>query len=337
MIYFCSGRPTPGSARELQTFLMLSYGIFGTYRDQRERFKAVKKERKYGEVGQVESHFLDSGAFSLWTKSAIYAKEHKTPRWAYYDTDEFWQYMDDYAKFVKKNKIAVDLYANVDVIPNPELTYRNQKYLEDKHGLSPVPVIHYRTDLKWLSRYMKEGYKLIGLGGLVGSSNQTDCQGWIAQCFDLVCDQPSRLPRIKLHGFGVTSHKLLIRFPWWSVDSASWAKVGAFGSILVPPKRRGRFVYDKVPYVVRVSWESPAKKHFFTMSPLERAGVEEWLSFIGIPLGKEKNGEVLEVGVVTCTYTRRVANLFYYERLQESLPEWPWPYESSQLGGFGLR
>src|SRR5262245_48519493 len=123
-----------------------------------------------GEFGHVRSHFFDSGSFTLWTKAREYAQGKPEKRkWDYYDKEDFWKYIDSYAAFVKRYKIAIDLYANVDVIPNPELSWRNLKYLEDKHGLTPVPVIHYGTDLEWLKRHMASGYDIIGLGGLVGS------------------------------------------------------------------------------------------------------------------------------------------------------------------------
>lgn len=103
----------------------------------------------------------------------------------------------------------------MDVIGNPELTWRNQRILERQYGLRPVPVVHYRTDLEWLKFYMKKGYDVIGLGGLVGSHAGEECRKWIAAAFDIVCDNPERLPVQKLHGFGVTSYELMIRFPWY--------------------------------------------------------------------------------------------------------------------------
>lgn len=291
----------------------------------------MKKEKK---IGIVESHFLDSGAFTLWTKAAEYHKEHGGDKWVFYDTKEFWDYIDSYAAFIKEYKIAIDLYANVDVIPNPKLTWRNQKYLEKKHGLSPVPVVHYPTNTKWLKRYIKTGYEIIGLGGLVGSSMKKSCQDWIDECFDIVCDTPDRLPKVKIHGFGVTSYKFLLRYPWWSVDSAAWDKIASYGGICVPHKRGGKFVFDERPYIMKISMESPQAKtrnHFLTMSQRERGIVEDWLKFIDIPIGKlDKKGEVKEQGVVTFHVFRRIANLLFYDMMVKSLPKWPWPFRKKE-------
>lgn len=293
------------------------------------------------EVGCINSHFLDSGSFSLWTKAAEYAKEHKClNKYAYYDTPEFWAYADAYVEFVKAYSIGIDLYANIDVIPDPVLSYRNLKYLESK-GLKPVPVIHYTTDLKWLRKHIDEGYEMIGLGGLVGSIKEDGCIGWIDRCFDTVCDNPSRLPTIKLHGFGVTSYDMMIRYPWWSVDSTSWTKAGAFGGIYVPHQRQGKWVFDEQPYLMKVSDESPDRKkqgtHYLTMSPMEQKIIREWLEYLGVPLGKlDDKGETLEFGVITRHTERRAANLLFFEEMRKSLPDWPWPFVSKRKKGLGL-
>ena len=328
---------------------VVSGGVLSTYQrfcrgeQPNKGFEMTMKDRIDDEqdgIGKVKSHFLDSGAFTQWTESMKYAEDTGKDRWSFYRTKRFRQYMDDYATFVKKYQVAIDLCANVDAIGNPELTYRNQKYLE-KRGLRPVPVVHYKTDLKWLKRYMDEGYELIGLGGLVGSIKERSCRRWIDRCFDLVCDTPDRTPMVKLHGFGVTSYRILIRYPWWSVDSVTWAKAGGFGVIMVPHKRRGKFVFNTHPYNIAISVESKRKEvagqHYETLSRAERLVVDEWLDLIGIPLGRMEDGEVVEFGVSTRHTERRAANLIFFEKLCEWLPDYPWPFGgASATFGFGV-
>lgn len=297
-------------------------------------------------AGMVESHFLDSGAFTIWTEAAKYEEKHKhkgQTRWDYYRTKRFRRYMDEYAGWVKEHLDVVDLYANVDAIPHPEVTWENQQYLEKEHGLHPVPVVHYRTDLKWLKHYMDRGYEIIGLGGLVGSTSQESCRAWLDRAFEMVCDGPGNLPRHKMHGFGVTSHNMMTRYPWWSVDSTSWTKVGAYGGIIVPHKRRNQFVYNEQPYILKVSMDSPDRKsygkaHYELLSPDERRIVREWLEEIEIPLGRlSKDGtRILEFGVITHHAERKAANLLYFERMRAALPEYPWPFTKRRLKGFGF-
>lgn len=303
-------------------------------------------------VGCIESHFFDSGSFTLRTKAHAWAAEKKGRKWRdYYRTAEFdayvYEYMDRYAAFVKKYSVAIDYYANVDVIPDPILTYRNQKYLEDKHGLKPVPVVHYGTDLKWLRKYIKEGYDLIGIGGLVGSFGSSGREPvflWLDQVFNLVCDNPKRLPCVRLHGFGATLYELLIRYPWWSVDSTTWTKIAAYGGIFVPHLRKGKWDFAERPYNLQVSMESPSRskrgKHYWTNPPAVQAIVRKWLDHIGIPLGAvDPDGQIAEFGVITRHTERRAANLHFFEGLRKWLPEYPWPFSHTaglQREGFGL-
>ena len=276
----------------------------------------------------VASHFLDSGAFSLRPKAIAFAAKTGRSLWDFYNTAEFWKYMQRYVSFVKKYQIAIDLYANVDVIGNADLTWRNQQWLE-RHGLHPVPVVRYGTDpnLKWLKHYVEKGYDLIGLGGLVGKTGRPGCKAWIDKCFDYLCDNPKRLPRVKIHGFGVTNYHLMIRYPWWSVDSTTWLKVGGFGNILVPHKRQGKFTFQQNPYIIAVSTESSKKRefgrHYLTLGKTEQGIVCEWLDSIKVPLGQKNKPES---GVLNNRYLRVKANLLFFEKLRESLPEWPWPF-----------
>jgi hypothetical protein len=321
------------------------------------------------EVG-CESHFLDSGSFSLWTKAKRYAEEHGGGPYDFYDTAEHWEYLDAYARFVKKHKAGIDLYANVDVIPNPELSWRNQRYLEKKHGLTPVPVVHFRTDLSWLARYAGRGHELIALGGMVGQP-AAEVREWLDRAFAAVCPPPGRLPTVKLHGFGITNYDFLIRYCWWSVDSASWTKIGAFGGILVPHRRGGRFVFfDKSlnplrPYIIKVALESSKKdrengagrrgrglagsghhrdrkieggRHYNSISPAERRVVRLWLEEIGVPFGAVgSDGAAEEFGVCSRHSERKAANLYFFERLRAALPEWPWPFRHTpRRGGLGV-
>lgn len=291
----------------------------------------------------VESHFLDSGAFTQLTKAIRYAKENNCSRWDYFDTPSFWEYLNGYANFVKKYKIAIDLYANLDVIPDPELTWRNQQYLEKKHGLKPVPIVHYGTNLKWLKMYIQKGYKLIGLGGLVGNTVKQECREWIDSCFNFVCDNPKRLPEVKLHGFGITGWKYMWRYPWWSVDSAAWDKAASYGGIYVPKKKGTDWAFDKPPYVIKVSAESPERhkrgNHFLTLGPAEQQHLQDWIDFLGLPMGKWEANEdsekdiVIEQGVVTFHVYRRIANLHYFKMMSDALPKYPWPFNPSSRKG----
>ncbi|MDH6674288.1 hypothetical protein M2277_004980 [Paenibacillus sp. LBL] len=136
--------------------------------------------------------FVDSGAYSAW-KVGI-------------DID-----IDEYIAYLKEN--CIGKFINLDVVGDPEKTYFNQKYMEDK-GLNPVPVHHMGSDLTYLSQYEKEGYRYICLGGSVGASKKSRVQ-YFDQCFE-------NFPNLLFHGLGMTDIELMTKYPWMSVDSTTW-------------------------------------------------------------------------------------------------------------------
>lgn len=158
---------------------------------------------------QVGSLFLDSGAHSLYSKYA------KGGDYSYFDSSDFWAYLDDYALWIKKYPHAFDYYANVDVIYNPELSWKVLKFLEQEHGLNPVPVIHSRTALKWVHKHLEAGYKYIGLGGLGQLTTKSQYYAWADSVFSILCPKSNDYhPIVDVHGFAMTSYDLLVRYPW---------------------------------------------------------------------------------------------------------------------------
>lgn len=301
-------------------------------------FGIKRKARRPGEVSvqhlkkRCDSLAIDSGAHSLYTREVIQLK-HATG-YDYYKSKEFWVYVDKYAKFIKKYKDGIDFYVTVDVIFNPKMTWKIQKYLENEHGLTPMPVVHYGTDLKWLRKYIDAGYKYIGIGGLGQEVTRQMYYSWADSVFNMLCDNPKRLPIIKTHAFAMTSYPLIIRWPWYSVDAATWAKTAAFGSIFIPHKRNGKFDFSEEPYTVTVSCDAGTKsnaRHYSRLTYDEKKIVNEWLEFIDMPLGKvkERKGKMVtqSYGVSSEYHARAVANIRFYERLCDWLPKWPWAFK----------
>lgn len=282
--------------------------------------------------------FLDSGAHSLYMREVH--KSTKQDKYAFFETKPFWNYVDSYAAFVKEHENVIDYYANVDVIRNPDLTWKVQKYMERKHKLKPIPVIHYLTPMKWVEHYLEHGYTFIGLGGLGQGTTESSYLAWADRIFNRLCPSPSYKPIVKIHGFAMTSYTLLRRYPWWSVDSASWTKSGAFGNVMCPHKRKGKFTFDTDPYVIATSEDSPtvkqAGRHYLTISVKEQNIFKEWLDEIGVPLGStDKNGEKV-LGVLNHHTQRKIANLHFFERFRASLPDWPWAFKIKQPVGFDI-
>lgn len=254
--------------------------------------------------------FLDSGAHSLYVK-------HKKDL-TFYTSKEFWAYVNSYAEFVKANLDKIDVYVNVDVIRNAELTKKVQKHLEKEHGLSPLPVYHTGENIKDFKYYF-DRYEYIGIGGLgQGTKKSAWTSGVGDPVFRMVCPPPDYIPIRKIHGFAMTSPDLIARYPFYSVDSTSWAMYGKYAIIIVPRTTAlGKYDYKKPPLTINVSQRlhrQNDESHCDYMTP-------EWIRKVFRYI-KEKNftwEELMESGK-----KRDEINMQYYLDLKHSLPEWPY-------------
>jgi len=308
------------------------------------------------------SLFLDSGAFSAWSKNIEIN-------------------LQDYIDYIKKVEHIVEVYATLDVIGNPEKTYENQLEME-RQGLNPIITLHKGEDMKWLKLYL-DRYDYIALGGIAGGVTAVDIETHLNKCWEIICDTPDRKPRCKVHGFGLTSLRLITRYPWYSVDSTSWVMTSRFGSVYVPRMKNGKYVY--VPFTedgkyipnlsswkVCVSERSPsnkeADKHITSFTEMERRMILKYLDYKGFKLGKSefkevgkgyelKEGEswfgkeelntkeniqgnewkgkksrtveiIIEPGLCNDYKLRDELNIIYFSDLQEAFPEEPWSWTS---------
>jgi len=152
--------------------------------------------------------FLDSGAFSAWSQKKKIN-------------------IEEYADFILKNKSEFDVYANLDSIGDPLQTQTNQEYLESR-GLNPLPVYHYNEPLPILHNLIAK-YEYIALGGMVPISTK-DLEEWLKEVFKYICNEEGH-PKIKVHGFGMTTLSLIERYPWYSIDSTSPIMGAAMGRV----------------------------------------------------------------------------------------------------------
>lgn len=298
--------------------------------------------------------FLDSGAFSAFTQGV--------------EID-----IQEYIAFIKEHEEHLEVYANLDVIgAPPEASWDNQRTME-RAGLNPMPCFHYGEDPKWLRRYMKK-CDYIALGGMAadksGKALSTEKRmKWLDVIFqDYICDS-SGTPTVKVHGFGMTSHELMWRYPWYSVDSTSWVVTGRLGSIYVPRRKEGQWNHRLRPWKVSLSERSPNKseagKHLSSYSPMERAVILQYIKEQGHQLGRSsfrkepeayelaenerwvgakkdvvdgvREVELMEELGLCNTYQHRdEINIKYFLALEASFPEWPWAMKLGEKRGFGL-
>lgn len=191
--------------------------------------------------------FVDSGAFSAHTLGVELRVE-------------------DYVEYLRRNLDIIrqedGLYiaSVLDGIGDAYLTYANQKKMEQL-GFCALPCFHAGEDERYLQYYV-ENYEYITLGGMVGSSTKA-LMVWLDRMWDRYLVDGSGNPRLKVHGFGITSTPIMERYPWHSVDSSSWIQAAAFGSIVDP---------ELGP--VSVSDKSPSRKdqgqHVATLTQIEQ-------------------------------------------------------------------
>ena len=302
--------------------------------------KMIKKKGKKGKKVEL---FLDSGAYSAWSQKK--------------EID-----IHAYIKFIKDNKKAIAIYANLDDINSPDKTWENQKIME-KAGLKPLPVYHFGEDDKYLVRLLDKGYDYISLGGMVPISNTILVQ-WLDRIFSKYLTDKKGMPKVKVHGFGLTSLRMMLRYNWYSVDSTSWVITGRMGSIYIPRKKKGVWVYDEDSWKVTVSSRSPGLgekgKHFHTMREGEKKILLNYIESKGYKLGKSsfikvpqdtvikdhqrwaekkpkdsttfRELEVIEVDGVSNRYQLRdEMNILYFLDLEKSIQKWPWAFKKKEM------
>jgi hypothetical protein len=144
--------------------------------------------------------FADSGAYSAATTGA-------TIRLA------------DYSAWLDDWRPLWTVRAGLDVIGDHEATARNTEALRAA-GADVMPVFHVGEPWHVLEA-MCAANPYVALGGMalhaVGGSKQTQLMRWLVRCFQIAAEHGTRF-----HGFGLTSAKLLVNLPFYSVDSSSY-------------------------------------------------------------------------------------------------------------------
>lgn len=167
---------------------------------------------------------VDSGAFSAWSTGKTIDRED------YYKT-----IIELTEKF--SARVSELHFVNLDVIPgskfkkpsiserlaSAEKGWENYLWFKDKGVKNLIHVYHQYEPISVLQRMIDNGCSYIG----ISPDNLSPCRKrWLEHVFKYIPDS------IRTHGFGVTAEELLINFPWYSVDSISYALSSGFGSFL---------------------------------------------------------------------------------------------------------
>jgi hypothetical protein len=206
--------------------------------------------------------FLDSGAFSAFTQKVTID-------------------IEKYAEYIQTNADIIEVASNLDVIggeDSEEGSWANQQELE-RLGAKVLPCHHARDADYWLQKYLDEGYEHFCLGGMVPESTPFLLE-WLDRIWDEYLTNPDGTAKVKIHGFGLTTQRLMFRYPWFSVDSTSWVMTSRFGGIYLDVPQSDGSVKD---YKIDFSSKSPKQRqdgswHFNTLKKPEQEMVRERLA-----------------------------------------------------------
>lgn len=250
MIFWPGGSCSPKLSQAIQ-MTGVNRHLFSFFYEAKKRFNDGDDDFHLVEGFDL---FVDSGAFSAWSRGI--------------EVD-----IEEYIAFVKYHRGSIEHCINLDTISmgsDPwsldkaaEASWKNFQYLREC-DVPALPVFHYGEDMKWLKLFCRE-CDYICLGGMVGIT-AADRTRWLDTAFRVA--QETR-PDIKIHGLGIGDLSLIERMPWYSVDSTTWLRIASMGSMLVPQKRDGQFVFDSNPFKV---YETDIHKV---------PHIEEWVDYCG--------------------------------------------------------
>lgn len=227
---------------------------------------------------------LDSGAFSAWNARAEVN-------------------LEDYCVYIYRNIEWIDAYVNLDVIPgspgrtpteaeveeSAEASWWNMEYMQG-FGLDPVPVFHQGERFYWLERMVDAGIRYIGISPANDRSTQAKVE-WLDRVFHYLCDAEGH-PRVKTHSFGATSVEIIMKYPWFTVDSTTWLAAGSrFGLLRVPHLGKdGKWDMRRKLTTMRISKEAPkVEGHFDFLPEAEKRSVVRFIEEAGSTLEKVIN------------------------------------------------
>ena len=181
---------------------------------------------------------LDSGAYSAFAKGAVI------------EIEEYLDYCLSVLQDSKQNGIFV-----LDNIQDWKISRRNTEYLISK-GIPVIPVYHRDEPTELLKEYSVMSKK-IGLGGIVRDRKGSD--RWIDACFSTIWPQ-------KIHGLGVDSSTMILKYPWHSVDSSQWmwavmkmCRWKRFGFLGQPKTRSDICLISQIEEVLKLQREAKGR------------------------------------------------------------------------------
>lgn len=242
---FLQGTPVYESLNEVEK-LARNWGA----KHQLESYWFVNKQIKVDRMRRDGAKvFMDSGAFSAFNKGISVN-------------------LVEYVDYLKRNADIIEIYSVLDAIGNAQKTLENQTAMESL-GVRPIPCFHYGEDERYLEHYLTN-YDYIALGGMAIASSAA-VKIWFDRLWSKFLTDGSGRARVKVHGFAITSPDLMMRYPWYSVDSSTWVQRSMYGELMIPEMRRNVVISE------RASQRQMIDRHYDTFDSITRAQIDKYI------------------------------------------------------------
>jgi hypothetical protein len=185
-----------------------------------------------------------------------------------------------------------------------------------KAGIEAIPVFHQGEDFKWLERMLDAQIPYIGISPTPRFS-QDVILAWLDECFTRLTNAKGE-PLCKTHGFGVTSFGAIRRYPWFSIDSTTWAMAAGYGTIILPPFTHGNEPdFSRAPLRFSITdRDSAGVRPLLSTSGITRQLITDHLASMGLTLSDIRASDRVRAEV----------NVRYYLSLAEKLVRKPFAH-----------
>jgi len=124
----------------------------------------------------------------------------------------------EYAQEMRASDARLAAVFALDVIGDPVASLRNTERMWEA-GIEAIPCFHLGSDWTHLQELTR--YPRIAIGGAARRSPKVKAQ-FAAEVFRRVWPK-------RIHGFGFGAQRMVLQFPWHSVDASSWTNAMRFG------------------------------------------------------------------------------------------------------------
>lgn len=164
-------------------------------------------------IKRTRNFMLDSGVYTMINSKRKVSIEY---------------YADEYAQFVKDNKIKQYIELDVDQLYGVKFTRKLRERIENRVGWQSIPVWHTIRGKQSFIDDAKD-YSYIALGYFLTEGINASVTEKYAKAFS----EEAHKYGARIHGLGFTKTKSLIEIPFDSVDSSSWTASYRYGNISI--------------------------------------------------------------------------------------------------------